>query len=627
MRTRSAGADDGEDLVDVVATLAEIYGLDVEEEDTVLVLAEIHDEAQALLADVIVGALDRGDDPSDPDLFRVQTPLIVSALAELLDAAELDLNLIGRPAVAEALATVALGGDDAGTLGLQLLVEALKARVTYQTRTAVAWLEGRGADRAGYGLDAEAAYERAVSLDASWPPALESLAGVAADRGDTERALALLDRAGMDPQDGAYRLLLAYRPEAGQAVRRNDPCWCGSGRALKRCHRTNPPLPLARRASWLYHKASAFLQDGPWRGEVLALAQERARYSGRDGLLQALDDPLVMSSMLFEGGVLERFAETRGPLLPEDELALLGRWLAVSRGLFQVEGVRRDEGLEVRNVLDGSRAFVREVLGSRQAHEGMLFVSLALPVDDRDFGFFGGIEPIGLHQRETVISLLDSRPAPLDLVALMTDRLAPPTFTTTDGEPMEACTTVVRVRGRAGFIRALDRQFTRSGPNSWTAGIDGGMVEEGDTVGGTLEAKGREITITAMNRARMDLLLAVIDDIGLDVVVESRGVMDPLTALAREPEHAPVEDDRATSPEALAILDDYIRQYERDWLDMDIPALGGLTPRRAAADPIARGDLISLINSMPAGIPGTMDPSRLRAALGLAGPTRPDILP
>lgn len=72
-------------------------------------------------------------------------------------------------------------------------------------------------------------------------------------------------------------------------------------------------------------------------------------------------------------------------------------------------------------------------------------------------------------------------------------------------------------------------------------------------------------------------------------------------------------------PQIQKMLGDFAIGYEKRWLEDNIPALGGLTPRQAAADPTRRDELIRLLNSfddLPAG-PGGMDPDRLRAALGL----------
>ena len=60
------------------------------------------------------------------------------------------------------------------------------------------------------------------------------------------------------------------------------------------------------------------------------------------------------------------------------------------------------------------------------------------------------------------------------------------------------------------------------------------------------------------------------------------------------------------APEVAAMLDEFIRDYEANWLDEPIPALDGHTPRQAADDPTRRGDLIKLLDSFPAdeGAPG-----------------------
>jgi hypothetical protein len=62
---------------------------------------------------------------------------------------------------------------------------------------------------------------------------------------------------------------------------------------------------------------------------------------------------------------------------------------------------------------------------------------------------------------------------------------------------------------------------------------------------------------------------------------------------------------------------------ERRWCDEEVPALAGLTPRQAAADPSRRESLERLLTEferMDAGMPGEgfgMRPARLRELLGL----------
>ncbi|HEY5179079.1 MAG TPA: hypothetical protein VIJ07_04785, partial [Dermatophilaceae bacterium] len=78
--------------------------------------------------------------------------------------------------------------------------------------------------------------------------------------------------------------------------------------------------------------------------------------------------------------------------------------------------------------------------------------------------------------------------------------------------------------------------------------------------------------------------------------------------------------DPAADPAIAAALEEMAGKYEAAWLDEPIPALAGHTPRECTHDPTRRPDLIRLLDSFPedTGRPGTMSPTRLRAALGLS---------
>lgn len=73
------------------------------------------------------------------------------------------------------------------------------------------------------------------------------------------------------------------------------------------------------------------------------------------------------------------------------------------------------------------------------------------------------------------------------------------------------------------------------------------------------------------------------------------------------------------SPAAMSIAAEWRDRYEERWCDEPVPALGGLTPRQAAADPVARETLERLLLSFPEPPKGTMAsrPSRLRELLDL----------
>ena len=90
-----------------------------------------------------------------------------------------------------------------------------------------------------------------------------------------------------------------------------------------------------------------------------------------------------------------------------------------------------------------------------------------------------------------------------------------------------------------------------------------------------------------------------------------------------EPPAAPSRLDEVMDqvPEELReqVLEEVSRAYEERWVDMEIPALGGRTPREAAADPDLRPDLLTLLAEFePLGdLPGQMSTARIRTLLGL----------
>ena len=239
--------------------------------------------------------------------------------------------------------------------------------------------------------------------------------------------------------------------------------------------------------------------------------------------------------------------------------------------------------------------------------------------------FFGGVEPIALHERDALIDLLDAEPDPVALMAALSRRFAPATLTNTEGEPLAICETTVRLGNPDGVEAALDETYDRADgeePPRWhehviTHGmprIRAVLVLDGDLLRVEANSEKRmDRVVATLNR--LDPTMRVLDDVRRPIR-DSREAADLAAQLpAGEKALDP------STPEVAAMLDEFIREYEAKWLDEPIPALDGHTPREAADDPTRRGDLIKLLDSFPAddGAPGRMSAQRLRSALGLEG--------
>ena len=212
------------------------------------------------------------------------------------------------------------------------------------TRAGLAWLRSRCREELGDVRGGLELLEVGVDDGCTHRQALLDLAGFASDRGDAATAWQLLRRTGALEQGdeelddetaalikevGPYAM---HRPRA--AVGRNEPCPCGSGRKYKACHLGREQHPLVDRCTWLYSKASRYVQrcaqeilkevsysmtaESPWLADELQMT------------------PFFADVALHEYGVDDEFLADRGWLLPDDEALLAAQWALVDRGVFEI---------------------------------------------------------------------------------------------------------------------------------------------------------------------------------------------------------------------------------------------------------------------------------------------------
>ena len=177
------------------------------------------------------------------------------------------------------------------------------------------------------------------------------------------------------------------------------------------------------------------------------------------------------------------------------------------------------------------------------------------------------------------------------------------------------------------LARELDRLFTRDNPGTWLVASDtdgGGGQPDVVRALASLELTGRTLTLQAMSRARAARVIDLLDGVHATLTQTDFEVTDPgqMRGGDGEPgdaELAPAgEPSLIEDPEIQAALADHIARYETSWVDSPIPALRGLTPRQAAADPTRREDLERLLAEFPStGSPLHMDAQRLRHLLDL----------
>ena len=603
-----------------VAEVTEEYDLSADEALAVVGLVRIFDDMSLVLREE-AAQLPDGEEADETEPAPVEP---APAHARMVAAT---VPFLTDPRVAYAFLAETIGDGFGGAAALGLMAETLEQQSVRSARHPLLWLRAKACERLGLVTDAEESLRAAERLDPEWYPTLVDLARYASDRGDAERGLALLRRAGENADPGLREVLEAFRQQPGPTLGRNDPCWCGSGRKFKQCHlHRSTAYSLAERTRWLYHKAASFAAEGPLLDLRFRVALERAAYAeGDTETKRAALDPLVTDAVLFEGGAFERFLKVRGQLLPDDERLLAEQWLLVDRSAFEVTEVRRGQGFTARDLRTGGVHAVRDRLASVSLRPKDLICARIVPAGDDTVQVFGGIEPVPLHQRDALLALLDSEPDPEELVAFLTSRFAPPSLTNTEGETLVINEVVLDVPDQAALTAALDRRYRRLEDTEVPQWLDERAIEGMDRIRATLRLTGQGLRVSTNSDARMEDVLAQVAELhpGVSVASRERTPMSTTREAIRLAQQRPSTgigplgiDQQA--PEVQQALAAHMADYERRWLDMSIPALRGLTPREAADDPTRREDLVSLLASFPdTGSPAQMSAARLRKALGL----------
>jgi len=535
------------------------------------------------------------------------------------------LSILGDPRLLSVLTDQLLDLDD-DEEQLQEIAEFADALLSSARRPAegapARWLLAIVSERRGDPLAGQAQLDLAVRADPEFAPAIDRLAWYLSDGGDAVGATRLWRRLGLDDDDSDLAEIAEFAGSVPSDIGRNEPCWCGSGRKFKHCHLGEPLVfRLPDRVGWLCRKAVAYLErrGGGTLEDVYDLAVARADGGDSGAALdRAFSDPLVMDVALHEGGWFERFLVERGALLPEDEAMLAAAWTLVDRTLYEVVETRPGQGMVVRDLRSAELIEVRERTLSDRAREGQVFCGRAVP-DGETHQFIGGIVGVAAGREKELLDVLDEDDGE-EFLAWVAARERPPRLVTRESEDLRICRTEIGVPDPDAARVVLDRLYDAAGENEW---CEHHQLANGESIlRASLALRGSRITVETMSEPRAERVLSVLtgEIRGAEVLSDERQEIDPL-----QPPSGPVQP--ALSPDDPAVkemLRTFIAGREKAWCDEEIPALGGLTPRQAAADPAGRESLERLLAEYRSYIDPEADPElvpqhpdRLRVLLGL----------
>ncbi len=225
--------------------------------------------------------------------------------------------------------------------------------------------------------------DAALRHDPSFSPARVDRGYAACLQGDLATAQRLLD--GVDDTRAVVLTLALKLLEPAQIrVPRNQRCPCGSGLKSKHCCDGTIRLPGGQ-ARFLWLKLHLWLQRYAQDVALDLVAAELAdggEYDDDDVYADVFGEGTTRSLALLECGLLDRFRSTFGPLLPDDDLALVDQWRGEGHRLWEVLGVGPDRTAELVDVVDRSVRHISDVGRTCCVAPGRFLYAAVLPSGD-----------------------------------------------------------------------------------------------------------------------------------------------------------------------------------------------------------------------------------------------------
>lgn len=252
--------------------------------------------------------------------------------------------------------------------------------------------------------------------------------------------------------------------------------------------------------------------------------------------------------------------------------------------------------MTVRDLRSAESVDVRERTLSWTARPGQRFCGRAVP-DGTGPQFAGAVFPVTVGHEAAMFDLCDESD-PIAVCRWVGDLHRPPTLTTREGEPFVECRCVHDIPDPDKLAEELNRMYdtVEGAPDTWSEMHELGPGDRILRASLTLDRSTRQLTGETNSDARTDRVFAALDDAGwpIHIVEDHRRPLRP--GECPTPPSAAAGPVVRLDPETIADLQDALEQRG---LDEQVPALGGATPRDAAADPTRRDALARLIDSFP----------------------------
>lgn len=462
------------------------------------------------------------------------------------------------------------------------------------------------------------------------------------------------------PNGVEVRLTFPFPPDDEPAApprpHRNEPCWCGSGKKYKKCHREADQAEnrTAAAASARHHLDNDLAMD-ILRYATARFGESWIEQSARDFAGLHLDAQIAVPWVVYHadaGGrpAFEHYLEDRGARLTPAER----EWLALQRevwlSLWEVTDVDPGRGLVLRDRLSHTVHEVEERIASQTLRGGETLLARVVPYGGRAticgahsrvlpraeaedlerrarrrLGRKTAVPPGRLRDEEFSRYLIRRWAAAL--ADLETRAPALPELRNTSGEAL--LMTVDHFRMETGARAEIEARLARIEnvlpPEVDAVDDDWAFLGSDDVVLGHAWFMKNTLRVHTNSVERADALRERIEESCGDLLVHvAREHEDPLSEAGRrsddgEPERFGSQTD---DPDAFRMVREFKQRHYADWADVALPALGGETPRAAVRSAKGRREVARLLREMEQGesrvpVEERFDFGELRRELGL----------
>ena len=429
-------------------------------------------------------------------------------------------------------------------------------------------------------------------------------------------------------------------------VGRNEPCHCGSGKKYKKCCLDkNRQAGDEKSTNWneikqeeklsknqvATSKAINYLEK-KYDNIFHKSAQHFIGYHNQEEIKQKLSDQLMMQLLnehflldyedeKLDTTMLKAYLRERGDELDEEEKKSLKVKTDSYKTLYEIQEIKTGQGFMLKDYFSGDTFWVNENKGTYQANKWDIIFARVENLENQNRALTGPVisfpreaehyledlksqynEELKLFSGNDEMWLFNFRHlmTPMIFQSLMDFYL---NFKTTmvnkEGDLFQFCKMEAEITNYKELKKCLQNHPKLTFADQDKKEIIFNLLDEESSVIATFRLSKKKMIIETNSKKRMQRIkrkfMREMDNWAKNWIFEVKEIEEAMSNYKESSQDAEKEIPQEIADE---IIKEKLGDYYKKWLDMQIPALDGITPRQASKKPEMRKKLINLLKYM-----------------------------